>query len=214
MRIPGLDRLWETFIRTGGVAEFAEGRHLEILRDEVAPLAGRLLDRGFIAYYSFLLHDRGSVPAPEGDTDAFVHLRFGLPEIADPDSLVAELPDCCIWTRKADAVAPRTISGLDSAKLRNGVEEAWRVLGEQSEWLVKVLAIHDPLIPARDLLPQLEQFLHFFDDMTCRQQEWNWFVQGFMSSTAEVNGERLRADRSQEEISAILQTRFHAVRQG
>jgi len=44
------------------------------------------------------------------------------------------------------------------------IEEAWRIMGEQSEWLLNMLNNHkvDVEIP----IGQVEQFLHFYSNMT------------------------------------------------
>ena len=62
-------------------------------------------------------------------------------------------------------------SGLDSiAGIDKSIIEAedialvWKIIGEQSEWFLRVLSIHkeDTPVPPQ----QISQFLHFFANMT------------------------------------------------
>jgi hypothetical protein len=54
---------------------------------------------------------------------------------------------------------------FDTSFLKNGeIEDVWRIIGEQSEWLLDMLSIYrdDVQIP----LQHMEQWFHYFFNMT------------------------------------------------
>jgi hypothetical protein len=68
-------------------------------------------------------------------------------------------------TRKIERNRVELISGIDKALLKNEkIEEAWRIIGEQSEWLLEMLNIHKGEVGIP--LQHVAQFLHFFANMT------------------------------------------------
>jgi len=80
------------------------------------------------------------------------------------------LPDYCVMTRKVEpkAVADISISQtevMDKSKIKDEkIEKAWRIIGEQGEWLLNLLDIYkeDARITPKQVLP----FLHYFANMT------------------------------------------------
>jgi len=65
-------------------------------------------------------------------------------------------------TRKTGRI--ESITGIDKSLLKEErIEEAWRVIGEQSEWAIDLLNTYkeDVQIP----LSQIMQFLHYFFNM-------------------------------------------------
>jgi hypothetical protein len=58
-----------------------------------------------------------------------------------------------------------SITGIDKASLKNeDIEEAWRIIGEQSEWVLEMLSVHKDDTGVTPY--EIAQFLHFFDNMT------------------------------------------------
>lgn len=59
---------------------------------------------------------------------------------------------------------PQEISGIEKSLLKNEeIEEAWRILGEQSEWLMSMLNIHKENVGIP--IEQITQFMHFYFNM-------------------------------------------------
>lgn len=97
------------------------------------------------------------------------HIRFEPKEgIDDKERINALLPDFCDkkkTERCKDVEDVTHIEGIDESLIKNHeIEEAWRILGEQSEWFMNMLEIHkkDVAIPSK----QVFQFMHFFLNMS------------------------------------------------
>jgi hypothetical protein len=166
MEKPDLDKMWETFIKLTW-DDILNGKHIDVIRKKVQPVIFGLKNEGLIRWYSFLIHDRRSgVPTTEDDNNPYFHLRFE----SEEDNPKDFLPNYCVLTRKIDMECVKDISigkGIlfDKSLLKDeGIEEVWRIIGEQSEWLLSMLGIFkdDINIP----LPYVGQFLHYFSDMT------------------------------------------------
>lgn len=164
---PDLNRMWETFM----MIPTEDGRlRLSLLYDhirlKVYPMIARLQNKDMIDWYCLLIHNRKSgVPTSEDDDNAYFHIRFSLGRNVDPNEFLASLPNHCVLTRKINRERVESISGLDKSLLKNeDIEEAWRIIGEQSEWFLNMLNIHkgDADIPPK----QIAQFLHFYANMS------------------------------------------------
>jgi hypothetical protein len=125
-----------------------------------------LIEDGTIDWYCFLIHDRTSgVPTASDDNALYLHLRFALSQSASESKFQNSLPDCCSMTRNVGAEQVSSIAGLDKALLKNDdIAEAWRIIGEQSEWLLDMLMVHKE--DARLFPNQVNQFLHYYSNMT------------------------------------------------
>ena len=164
---PNLDRMWETFIRIGKLDFTPDTQFLNypemirIIRSKISPMILRLVDKGIINWYSFLIHDRKSgVPTKESDYSLYFHVRVSV--LTDDEPI---FPDYCIMTRKIKREWVQSISGINTSLLKNNeIEEAWKIIGEQSEWVLNMLNIHKQNID----IPrqQIGQFLHFYRNMT------------------------------------------------
>ncbi len=149
-----MDRMWETFIKIAPKETAITG-----IRSKIRPLNFRLRDEGIVGWYHFLLHNKQSgVPTSDDDTAPYFHIRFEF-EGADPTKI---LPDYCGMTRKIGPI--ENITGIDKSLLRDEqIEEAWRMIGEQSEWVLNMLDIHKENV---DVPPkQIMQFLHYYFNM-------------------------------------------------
>lgn len=135
----------------------------DIVRFQILPLVNKLRDESIIDWYAFLVHDRLSgVPTTQDDDGLYYRVRLGLAAGVDPERLLHMLPECCVMTRK---MAVNTeIQGIDRSALRGeAIEEAWRIIGAQSEWFIDLLATHKA---DRDVdYRQVAQFLHYFANM-------------------------------------------------
>ena len=165
MEKPNLNRIWETFMKMSW-EDIHLGRHTNIIRFKIHPMISWLKDNEMINWYCFLIHDKKSgVPTAENDNNPYFHVRFALEKDVDPDGFLVSLPNYCVMTRKVSRERVESIMGLSKALLENEkIEEAWRIIGEQSEWLLNMLNIYkeDVDIP----IQQIAQFLHFYANMT------------------------------------------------
>ena len=165
---PDLDKLWETFIRFSW-DELSSGSHLGLIREKVGFTVAVLKSKGKVGWYCFWIHDRNSgVPTSPDDDYLYFHIRF---ELAKHISPVDILPIYCIMTRKVERDWVKAVSiddrgtPFDVSLLRDeSVEEVWRLIGEQSEWLLNLLNRFkdNGKIPPN----HIKGFLNQFTDMT------------------------------------------------
>jgi hypothetical protein len=98
------------------------------------------------------------VPTSDDDRAPYFHIRFEF-KGADASKF---LPDYCVMTRKTGRI--ENILGIDRSLLKKGqIEEAWRVIGEQSEWVLNMLDIYKEY--GEGPLEQITQFLHYYFNM-------------------------------------------------
>ena len=157
MEKPDLDRMWETWVRIGRKPSLPPKMVQDAIRNRIYPLVSRLMNEGTINWYHFLLHDY-----PRDRANWYFHIRFSvMPDIKKVDDL--NLPEYCVPPEKIDPI--RNIAGINKALLENEeIEEAWRIIGEQSEWIINLVNIHKEdigWIP----IDQFVQFMHFFMNM-------------------------------------------------
>jgi len=141
-------------------------------------MISHLKENGIINWYSFLIHGE------KGDPNLYFHVRFNLrKDVKDREEVNNFLPDYCEKGKTArcrDVENIENIKGINKFILKNNeIEEAWRILGEQSEWLINMLNIHweNVVIP----ITQVGQFLHFYLNMTQLQFECPHCRQAFHS---------------------------------
>jgi hypothetical protein len=165
MNIPDLNSAIETFIKidySADVPRLMNWQHyIELLRSRVAPLLRALSNEGMITWYSFLVHDRQSgVPAPDGDDGYYVHVRMALADSVDTSEFIRRLPAYCLMTRTMTVPDPPSLDTVDIGSLVDDrVEQGWKILGESSEWVLRLLESHDPAKPIP--LQNVSQFLHY-----------------------------------------------------
>ena len=167
MQQPDLNKMWETFVRIG-IPDYASPKPfldffnlIQIIRSKIYPMISRLQNDGVINWYCFLVHDRKSgVPTTEDDYNCYFHIRVSLRNDVEPS-----FPNYCVMTRKIKREWVESISGIDKSLLKNEeIEEAWRIIGEQSEWLLGLLNIYKDEL---DIPPQqIKQFFHYFFNIT------------------------------------------------
>jgi len=170
MEKPDLNRVWETYIRIPTEERMSYANLLRKIHDtirlKIHPMISDLKDDDVINWYCFLLHPSRR----KGDTERYFHIRFELRnDIRDKECVNDLLPDYCeksMTARFMDVESdPENISGIDKSLLKNEeIEEAWRIIGEQSEWIMNMLNVHKEKI---EITPrQIGQFLHFYFNIT------------------------------------------------
>ena len=164
MEKPNLDRMWETYIKLGLSQTITNQLLLNTIRLKLYPMLHSLKEENKIKWYCFLLH--GS--RQNGDPNFYLHIRIEpKDEIKEREQLIRLLPDYCEKEMTAlckDVENITSISGIDKPLLKNEeIEEAWRILGEQSEWLMDMLNIYkdEVIVP----ISNIAQFMHFFLNM-------------------------------------------------
>jgi hypothetical protein len=156
--------MWETFIIIP--TENTQLRYsdlYDIVRFKIQPLITRLIKNRVINWYCFLIHGKDTgVPTTQNDNNIYFHLRIAL---NSTDSKINEmLPEYCVLTRKIEQGID-DIAGIDKAIIKNeDIAEAWRIIGEQSEWFLHLLSVHKDDVPVPP--QQIAQFLHYFANMT------------------------------------------------
>jgi hypothetical protein len=149
--------------------ELSSGGHIGLIREKVGYTVSVLKAKGKVDWYCFWIHDRNSgVPTSADDAYLYFHIRFELTKHMSPVDI---LPIYCIMTRKVERDWVKAISvdykgtPFDVSLLKDdSVEEVWRLIGEQSEWLLNLLnrVKENGKIPAS----HIKGFLHQFTDMT------------------------------------------------
>jgi len=146
--------MWETWIKIGPGNSLTSDMFQESIRNKIYPMVSDLENRKVINWYHFLFH-----PYPQDPNNGYFHLRFSVSEnIKEVDDI--ELPPYCVSTKKIDPI--RDIGGINKTLIRNEeIEEAWRLIGKQSEWVIDLVRVHKEEIP----IAQFVQFMHFFMNM-------------------------------------------------
>ena len=168
MEKPDLDKLWETFIRFSW-DELSSGGQISLIRDKVDHVISVLKAKGDSGWQCFWIHDKNSgVPTSADDDYLYFHIRFDMKKHISPMDV---LPFYCVLTRKVEAEWVKAISiddkgsPFDVSLLKDeSIEEVWRIIGEQSEWLLNLLKSfkENVKIPAS----YLKGFLNHYTDMT------------------------------------------------
>lgn len=168
MEKPDLNRLWETFIRFTW-DELSSGAHIGLIREKVGYTVTMLKAKGAVGWYCFWIHDKNSgVPTTPDDEYLYFHIRFEIKKHVSPVDI---LPVYCVMTRRVEPEWVKAVSvdakgtPFDVSLLRDeSIEEVWRLIGEQSEWLLHLLDRFkdNSSIP----VSHIQGFLNQFTDMT------------------------------------------------
>lgn len=137
------------------------------LRDEVLPLIRRLEKNQGLEWYSFLVHAYPLVPTLAADTRAFIHLRLSFKSKKQAHGCLGKYysiePLPVEWRFTQAIKMPTEIAGVDPKVLWNGgIHDAWRIIGEQSAWLLSFIDRHKKTEDVLQLVKHMRQFLHFF----------------------------------------------------
>lgn len=165
MEKPNLDRTWETFVNLGLIGFTTRLQVYNAMRSKLCPMLSSLKSGKKIKWYCFLLHDRKKL----GDPNLYFHIRFE-PEdgINDKEAVNKILWDYCDKDKTARFTdvepKPKEISNIDNSQLKDEeIEEAWKILGEQSEWVMNMVNSHKENMEITEA--QIAQFMHFFLNM-------------------------------------------------
>jgi len=160
--------MWETFIKIETGLSYPV--LYDMIRFKIYSLISTLLQREVVDWYCFLIHGRGGgVPTSEDDTNVYFHIRFSLKKDVKPEDFLSLLPVYCVMTReiKPEWVARISIDKnvfMDTSLFQTEeIEEAWRVIGEQSEWLLNMLNIYKEKTKITPV--QVLPFLHYYANM-------------------------------------------------
>ena len=162
---PNLNRTWETYVRIGLPQTLNRQQIFNAIRSKLYPMLSSLKTNKTLKWYCFLIH--GS--RRKGDPNVYFHIRFEPKDgINDKEQVNGILPDYCekdMIARFMDVEeSPPRIDGIDKTLLKNEeIEEAWRILGEQSEWLMNMLSIYKENVEIP--IGQITQFMHFYLNM-------------------------------------------------
>ena len=164
MEKPNLKKVWVTYIKIGPLQEITLQRCIDTLRNMVSPMILDLKEKSLLRWYSFLVHPGKDKADPNG----YYHIRFELKGKYDTKERInSVLPDYCEKTmtyRFRDVENLENITSIDKSILKNRrIEEAWRIIGEQSEWVTKILDSFGEEFDIPD--QQFIQYVHFLMNM-------------------------------------------------
>jgi hypothetical protein len=150
---PNLDRTWEIWILLDKPTTY--DTIVKAIRSQVFEVVSILKSKQIIDWYQFLIHPRNGEPA--------IHIRISLREGVDSKDFLSSLPNYCLPPKQIERKEMESISGIDKPLLKNQeIEEAWRILGEQSEWIIRMIDIYQSeKIPIQNFT----QFMHFYLNM-------------------------------------------------
>lgn len=149
MEKPDLNKMWRTWVKIGPKSELTLKKFQDTIRHQMYRIS-ELQKVGKIAWYYFLFHNK-----PDDPSNAYFDTVFTV-DRGDPNEF---LPEYCVDTRKIHSM--KEISGIDASILKDGdIAEAWRIIGEQSEFIIDLVRAHteNSEINRRQII----QFMHFF----------------------------------------------------
>ena len=156
MELPNLDLIVDTLIR---IKDPNLDAYILQLRAELIPDIRNLESKGLIIWYCFLVHDYQNLGGrvPSTDQDLYIHIRLSLPRGEDIDQFIRQLPSHFLMPRKS-SLSPMNEIDQSIMKDQQWVY-AWKVLGEASEFVLRMLEAHvqDAPIPIRNII----QFMHY-----------------------------------------------------
>lgn len=159
MKKPDVNRLWETYVKID-----PEESLINIIRSKLYPMLNNFKNNNIAAWCCFLV----GKSRVKNDPNLYFHIRLEPnEEIHDREQVNQILPDFC--EKKMTALCKNVedtenIPGINKSLLRNDdIAEAWKILGEQSEWLMNLVNGYkdDTEIP----IGQITQFMHFYLNM-------------------------------------------------
>ena len=175
MEKPSFDRVYDVFLRIGLPQEIHLGKLIDMIRLEIYPLISHLKKSKMITWYFFLIHDRktGSIPTTEDDENLYYHIKLGLEKNINPEDFLQSIEDCLgfkpLWRTTTDSTIYMGLhKPMHKNILRNEeYEEAWKVMGEQSEWVINMLNAHkdDAKISEKEYAEHIGQFTHYYFNM-------------------------------------------------
>jgi hypothetical protein len=140
MKAPDLSRIVETDVP---LSSLRLENLLTQLRSDILKPIRELQSAGQIEWFSFLVYQARQVTGRAANDETLVfHLRLEPSSDLSVDQLIAVLPD---HFRNPHPVQLAEISGLNGALLnQSNWAEAWRIIGESSEWVLSLAALVSP----------------------------------------------------------------------
>jgi len=149
MKKPDLNGIWKTWVRIAPKTNLTMDDLTMLIPDTIRnkiAIFPELLREGKIEWYCFLIHDYRKDP-----DNVYFHVRF-----TKAEGKKVTLPEYC--TKPEIEKVGETISGIDKCLLKNeDIGEAFRIIGEQSELIIRLVQIHKDTVP----IEQFIQFMHF-----------------------------------------------------
>ncbi|MCJ7634669.1 hypothetical protein MUP77_20050 [Candidatus Bathyarchaeota archaeon] len=158
MQKPDLDRLWRIWIKIGLPQQTVEAMFSNVasmIRSQVTEVVSILETKKMIDWYYFLIHGKDNDPS-----NFYFDVIFSVREGVASEDFVKALPDYCLDPKHLEHEFGESISGIKKELLKNGkIDEAWRIIGEQSEWIIHMVNVHKD---GELTIPQFIQFMHFY----------------------------------------------------
>lgn len=126
-----MDKVWQVWIRIGVPQSHQDlfSKAVSIIRSQVSEVVTTLEIKKITDWYQFLIHGRE-------DNNLYFHIRFSLAKGVNSKDFLEALPSYCLDPKPVERKEVELISGIMKPLLKNEeIEEAWRIIGEQSEWL-------------------------------------------------------------------------------
>jgi hypothetical protein len=160
MQKPNLKRLYRVWIRIGQSqpTEALFSNAARIIKSQISELVTSLQNNKMIDWYYFLIHGKNN------DTNnAYFDLVFSVSEGIDFKNFVEALPTYCLDPEQVVQGFGESISDITNSQLKNNeIEEAWKIIGEQSEWVIRMLSSHND---NEITIQQYIQFMHYYMNM-------------------------------------------------
>src|SRR5665648_666196 len=157
MQKPNLDRLWRVWIKIlpqDGIDGDFKGA-VSTIKSQVTEVVSILETNKVIDWYYFLIHGKDNDPH-----NLYFDVVFSVKAEVEPEEFLKLTPSYCLEPKHLDRAFGESICGINKELLNNEeIEEVWRIIGEQSEWIIHMVNIHKD----NELtIQQFIQLMHFF----------------------------------------------------
>ncbi|MGD0071662.1 MAG: hypothetical protein ABSB71_08915 [Candidatus Bathyarchaeia archaeon] len=157
MQKPNLDRLWRVWIKIlpQDTIDGDFRGSVSTIKSQITEVVSVLETKKMIDWYYFLIHGKDNDP-----NNLYFDVIFSVKEGIESEEFVKVLPSYCLEPKHLDRGFGESIAGIKKELLNNEeIEEAWRIIGEQSEWIIHMVNIHKD---GELTIQQFIQFMHFY----------------------------------------------------
>ncbi len=176
MNLPNPNLAVDTFFR---IKDMNFSAYIDQLRSELLPVVRRLQSEGKIVWHSFLLHGQQQLGGrvPTTDQGSFIHIRLSLPEGADLQEFISNLPEHFEQPIESP-LAPMNEFGNAEFEGQDW-RYAWKMLGEASEWVLRLIESYSGKteIPTNNII----QLLHYITNPLTLGHKCLFVPGGFIS---------------------------------
>lgn len=157
MQKPNLERLWRVWIKIAP-QDSLDGDFkgaVSTIKSQITNVVSTLEENNIIDWYYFLIHRKDNEP-----NSLHFDVVFSVKEGIEAEEFINKLPSYCLEPKHLGDGFGQSICGINKESLNNEqIEEAWRIIGEQSEWIIHMVNIHkdDKLT-----IDQFIQLMHFY----------------------------------------------------